>query len=90
MPFVDLSLDKINRLIAETENIIGVFERLLIRQIGTVGINDADIAATRSKIQLAQRILRKLQRSAENAQTGVRAGREGNARRRKTRKNRRT
>ena len=90
MPFVDLSIDKINRLIAETENIIDVFERLLRTQIGTVGINDADIAATRSKIQLAQGILRKLQRSAENASTGVRAGREENARRRKTRKNRRT
>lgn len=90
MPFVDLSLDKINRLIAETENVIDILENILRNQIRTVGINNADIAATRSKIQLAQRILRKLQRSAENAQTGVRAGREENARRRKTRKNRRT
>ena len=90
MPFVDLSVDKINRLIAETENIIDIFERLLRTQIGTVGISEADLAVTRSKIQLAQGILRKLQRSAENASTGVRAGREGNARRSKTRKNRRT
>ena len=90
MPFVDLSVDKINRLIAETENVIGIFERRLQNQIGTVGISEADLAVTRSKIQLAQRILRKLRRSAENASTGVRAGREGNARRRKTRKNRRT